>query len=103
MKARKPIPFDVRWNVLRRADGCCEDCGEPRPLELHHTTYNLFEVTNYHRDSGVPIFGRETPDVLVALCRACHLGRHLGPADEFYADPEEAEEARLYWEEQLAS
>lgn len=81
--------------MYERAKGCCEDCHAPEPLELHHTTYNLAAVTGWHRDEGDSIFGHETPNVLRALCRSCHLDRHL-VMDEFYADPEEAEAERDY-------
>ena len=43
---RKPIPYKVRAEVLaRRAGGRCEDCGERRPLELHHRTYQWALLT----------------------------------------------------------
>ena len=98
---RQPIPFDVRLDVLQRAAGCCEDCGEPLPLELHHTTYDLYAVTNYHRHVGELIFGRETPDVLLALCRKCHLARHIAINGEFFADPEEKEALDAAWEDEV--
>jgi hypothetical protein len=94
-RAAHPIPPSVRMAVHERAKGCCEDCHAPEPLELHHTTYNLAAVTDWHRDEGNSIFGYETPNVLRALCRSCHLDRHL-VMGEFYADPEEAEAERDY-------
>ncbi len=56
-----PIPSPVRKAVLKRAKGRCGDCGESEPLEMHHATYNLYEVTHYHRDVDCPIFGDEPP------------------------------------------
>jgi hypothetical protein len=55
-----------------------------RALELHHLTYY------WHSDpSRGTIFGHETADDLAALCRDCHHDRHIGPDDDFIADPEE--------------
>jgi 5-methylcytosine-specific restriction endonuclease McrA len=91
---RKPIPDEVRRAVTRRADGQCERCWRRAPLELHHTTYVWPASASYFPDT-VEIFGRETPDELLALCRGCHLGEHVA-GGEFYADPEEAESERDY-------
>ncbi len=93
-RAMHPIPVEVRNAVLARAKGRCECCGCIRPLEMHHTTYDLIEVTNYHRDFGDLIFGHETPAVLLALCRDCHLAEHLDINGDFWADPNEKE---TYW------
>jgi hypothetical protein len=38
-RIRPPIPPAVRRTVLRRAKGCCDDCGSRGLLELHHLTY----------------------------------------------------------------
>jgi 5-methylcytosine-specific restriction endonuclease McrA len=91
---RPPIPNRVRRIVLARAVGHCEDCGRVSVLELHHLTYDLSDVTLYHRDVGEFIFGHETPDVLRALCRECHLARHLDRNGDFWSDPKEME---TYW------
>jgi 5-methylcytosine-specific restriction endonuclease McrA len=88
---RIPIPPAVRAATLRRAGGCCEDCGERLPLELHHLRYR----TDYWPDmegGSKPIFGRETVDDLAALCRDCHHARHVDPNGGFWADPEEMAE-----------
>lgn len=62
------------WLALRdqvRRRGCCEDCGNPKPVAVHH------------RDSvreGHPVVC--PPERLVLVCRRCHLARHLGAVDE---------------------
>jgi 5-methylcytosine-specific restriction endonuclease McrA len=99
-----PIPVGVREAVLRRAKGHCEECGGVAPLELHHLTYlsqqpaDQYKFPKYAR----PIFGLERPEDLQALCRDCHYARLIGPDGEFYADPEECEEAeREYFNDVL--
>jgi 5-methylcytosine-specific restriction endonuclease McrA len=77
--------------VLRRANLACEECGYNRPLEMHHL--------RYRRDYGALIFGSETPDDLDALCRDCHLGRHLDPNGDYWADPEDKESHWAGWDE----
>ena len=47
-----------RAKVIYRAKGVCEACGEARPTEVHHLTYN-------HVGSE-PLFD------LVAVCHECH-------------------------------
>lgn len=77
-----PVPAATRLIVLRRANGHCEDCERKTgSLELHHLHYETV--------------GEEEPDDLRALCRGCHLGRHLDMNGEFWADPMEMES---YWE-----
>jgi 5-methylcytosine-specific restriction endonuclease McrA len=92
----RPIPQSVREAVLNRADGACEDCGDDRPLELHHRTYYYDARPDVER----LIFGLEQPDDLLALCRDCHLARHVVNG-EFYADPEEADAERDYQDHRL--
>jgi 5-methylcytosine-specific restriction endonuclease McrA len=72
------IPEATRRAVLRRADGHCEGCGEPRPLELHHLHYDSI--------------GREGPEDLAALCRDCHRGRHIDLNGDFWEDPRDKED-----------
>lgn len=92
---RTPIPERVRRAVYSRAGGHCEGCHTRcRRLELHHTTYDLIDVTGYAKHIGEAIFGFETPEVLEALCRECHHHRHLDPNGEFWPDPKEME---VYW------
>jgi 5-methylcytosine-specific restriction endonuclease McrA len=95
---RAAIPPDVRAAVLKRAERCCEACGKKAPLEMHHTTYQLHELTGYHRDFGEPIFGHETPDVLRALCRDCHHEAHMTPWGEFIGDIDERDEQVSHWD-----
>jgi 5-methylcytosine-specific restriction endonuclease McrA len=85
---RAPIPADVRRDVLQRAGGRCENCGDAGPLEMHHMTYS------WGREGLDLIFGHERPGDLMALCRSCHLGEHLDINGDFWADPDEKE---AYW------
>lgn len=89
------IPRGVRRAVLLRSKGLCENCGEKSHLELHHTTYRTYD----HEGMDEPIFGKETPSDLEALCRLCHRGRHTAPDGSFWADPEEMS-AEWYWHAQ---
>lgn len=84
---KKPIPELVRQSVLSRAGYKCEDCGESAKLELHHLTYRT--QTTRHDPDGVPIYGKETPEDLAALCRSCHYARHCDINGAFWSDPEE--------------
>jgi 5-methylcytosine-specific restriction endonuclease McrA len=89
---RKPIPYNVQTQVMRRSRGVCEDCSEKKPLEFHHLTYKYEPYPGYVQKNGdyALIFGHETANDLALLCRSCHLGRHL-LWGEFYSDPEELE------------
>lgn len=42
----------------KRAGYRCQVCGERRPLDVHHNTYERL--------------GHEKPRDLIAVCRACH-------------------------------
>jgi hypothetical protein len=67
-------------------------------FELHHRTYWIGGRPPYKY--AQPIFGRETEDDLQALCRDCHLGKHIaGPFGEFFADPEDADAEEAYWDQ----
>lgn len=81
---RSPIRREIRVAVLRRSHGQCEDCERRSRLELHHLTY----LRDSHR---VPesIFGYETADDLVGLCRECHHQRHVDINGDFWADIDE--------------
>ena len=94
-----PIPQVVRNAVMKRAGGVCEDCGGSAFLELHHCTYYRHELPEiyYIKSSHEVIFGYETPDDLLALCRDCHLAKHIDPYGQFRWDPEECEEEWNYW------
>ena len=84
------IPTKVRRAVMS-ARGCnpgertgrCQDCETVAPLELHHLTY--------YRDAAkmYPIDGHETVDDLAAVCRYCHLSKHVDVNGEFWRDPQE--------------
>jgi 5-methylcytosine-specific restriction endonuclease McrA len=94
-----PVPEATRRAVLERARGCCEDCGDQLPLELHHLRY--YAETEY---KGVPdsIFGRETPCDLDALCRECHRQRHIDPNGDWWNDPEEMADHWWYYNEEMS-
>ena len=81
---KPPIHAETRNAVMQRANGHCEECGEPvklfSKLELHHLHYETE--------------GRESPADLKAYCRACHRAAHVDPAGEFWADPQEK---ACYW------
>jgi hypothetical protein len=51
-----------RAQVLERARGRCERCGEGAPVEVHHLTYARL--------------GHERLEDLAALCADCHRGAH---------------------------
>jgi hypothetical protein len=70
--------------VLERAHGRCEDCGDGGSLELHHLRYHT-ELSHDYKYGGELIFGKETPNDLAALCRDCHLQRHLDPNGDYCA------------------
>jgi len=57
----------IRWKKLRKVrlaldNYKCYGCGESRPLEIHHITYDDF--------------GNEKMDQLRSLCRDCHQMQH---------------------------
>lgn len=56
-----------RRQVLARAKGSCEGCGEHPPTEVHHLTYEHV--------------GHEFLFELVALCEACHQRIHADDGD----------------------
>lgn len=95
------IPPEVRREVMRRARGCCEDCGrswsETRPT-LHHRRYRT--GPSYKEPDGLPIDGRETAGDLAALCWDCHQARHRDLNGEYWRDPEDmAEHWAGYYQE----
>ena len=83
-EGRKPVPTAVAQAVFQRANNACEECGYQGRLELHHLTYDK----PYH---GVPepIFGNETPNDLLALCRECHIAEHFDENGRYWDDPDE--------------
>lgn len=65
---RSPAWQRLRVKVLRRARGLCEGCGEKRPVEVHHLTYeHIFEEFLFE---------------LVAVCSECHRRLHPDKGDE---------------------
>lgn len=96
--ARIPIPAEVRRAVMVRCKGRCEECGES-PVELHHLTYYSQQPAHQYKfpKHAEAIFGFERPDDLLALCRDCHKDKHIGPAGDFIADPEECEAEWEHW------
>lgn len=78
-RGSRPIPATTRFSVLCRAKGRCEDCGCSAELELHHLHYRTV--------------GFEIPTDLMALCRACHKGRHVDCLGEWHTDPEQKADA----------
>jgi hypothetical protein len=54
----------LRSKVMRRAGGVCEGCGDRRPTQVHHLTYERF--------------GREMLFDVAAVCDACHEAIHEG-------------------------
>jgi hypothetical protein len=80
-RPKPAVPAETRQAVLKRANGCCEQCGEPvglvSKLELHHLHYETE--------------GRETEDDLRAYCRSCHRSAHVDCAGAFWVDPQEME------------
>ena len=77
----------LRLNVFRNQRRLCADCGERKPLELHHLTY-LPEWD--HDPTENPLYTWETEEHVVGLCRDCHRNRHVA-FGVFYRDPEEVD------------
>lgn len=91
------IPPTVRTAVILRCRNFCEECGERKPLEMHHLTYRRRD----HDHDELLIFGHETPDDLLALCRDCHHAQHVDPAGVFWEDPEEMEAHWFTYHEEM--
>jgi hypothetical protein len=69
-QARRNRYASKEWLALRdqvRTRGLCEDCGNPKPVAVHH----LDDVR-----AGNPVIC--PPERLVLVCRSCHLQRHQG-------------------------
>ena len=52
----------IKKKIITRAKGCCEGCGEAKPLEVHHLTYDRI--------------GQELLTDLAAYCSECHGKAH---------------------------
>lgn len=60
---RHPAFLAVRAQVMSRAGGRCERCGDAARLEPHHLRY--------------PKWGSfDEPQNLIAVCHPCHCGLH---------------------------
>lgn len=80
---RAPINGISEMVVRDRAQGRCECCGQPGRTSMHHTRYHFLA------GDGMPrlVFGLESPDDLLALCRRCHHARHR-PEGRFVFEPD---------------
>lgn len=52
----------LREEAIAHADGCCENCGSQRRLDVHHVHYRTL--------------GDESLADLQVLCRSCHEELH---------------------------
>lgn len=66
---------DVVAEVLRRARGKCEDCGEPAPFKRVSDGTPYLEV---HHQVQLADGGPDTVENAVALCPNCHRKAHFG-------------------------
>lgn len=69
----------------------CESCDEAKTLEIHHLTY---QYDSYNDGIPSPIFGDESPNDLLALCRDCHHAAHRDLNGDYWQDPEDMDD---YW------
>lgn len=65
---------DVIAEVLLRADGACEGCGQSAPFQRTNGT-SYIEV---HHRKRLPDGGEDTVENAIALCPNCHRERHDG-------------------------
>jgi hypothetical protein len=66
---------DVIVEVLRRANGKCEDCHKPAPFTRQRDGSPFLEV---HHLVMLSLGGEDTVENAVALCPNCHRKRHFG-------------------------
>lgn len=59
---KSPEWIELRRQVLDRAGGRCERCGQERATQVHHLTYRRV--------------GAEWPQDLQAICNGCHEHHH---------------------------
>lgn len=52
----------LRWAILTKVKGHCDECGATTRLQVHHLSYANI--------------GNEAPEDLTVLCRACHAKGH---------------------------
>lgn len=73
---------EVRFYVLRRADGTCEGCGKPAPFE----TADGKPYLEPHHTRRLADGGPDHPRWVAALCPNCHRRVHYGAdGDQFNA------------------
>ena len=65
---------DVIVEVLQRAEGRCEGCGQPAPFQRADGTPYLEVHHRKHLADG----GEDTVENAIALCPNCHRERHYG-------------------------
>ena len=65
----------VARQALERANGKCEECGNPAPFVRASTGEPYLEV---HHETPLAAGGSDTMDNVVALCPNCHRKRHYG-------------------------
>lgn len=66
---------DVVAEVLERANGICEDCGEPAPFIRARDGAPYLEV---HHNTPLSQDGDDTVENAIALCPNCHRKAHYG-------------------------
>ena len=66
---------DVVVEVLKRANGICERCGQNAPFMRRRDGSPFLEVHHWHRLSD---HGEDTPQNAAALCPNCHREVHHG-------------------------
>ncbi len=60
----------MRFNVLRRAHGRCEKCGQKAKLQIHHKYYTKGKNGRFRQPWDYPLSS------LIAVCRPCHVKLH---------------------------
>lgn len=75
---------DVVAEVLYRAQGCCEDCGNPAPFKRRSDGSPYLEV---HHVVRLADGGEDTVDNAIALCPNCHRRRHFGTDEDEQHEP----------------
>lgn len=66
---------DVIVEVLERADGICENCGNPAPFTRQRDGTPYLEV---HHKLQLSLGGEDTVENAIALCPNCHRKSHYG-------------------------
>ena len=66
---------DVIVEVLERANGICENCGNPAPFARQRDGTPYLEV---HHKLQLSLGGEDTVENAIALCPNCHRKSHYG-------------------------